>query len=154
MGRRTILIAEDDENDAFLLERAFGEAGSHADLQFVVNGEEALAYLRGEGPYQNRLEHPFPSLLLLDLKMPRKNGLEVLEVVRNDPLLRKLIVVIFTASNQDRDIDLALELGANSYLVKPSTPAALASVLHRVEDYWLGLNQGGAWQARGEVNPN
>jgi CheY-like chemotaxis protein len=142
MINRTILVAEDDENDVFLLQRAFAQAHSQAVLQFVPNGEEALAYLRGEDGYSDRRKFPFPSLLLLDLKMPRKNGLEVLEVVRKDPILRKLTVVIFTSSNQARDINLALDLGANSYLVKPAKPEALASLLHRVEDYWLALNQG------------
>jgi CheY-like chemotaxis protein len=142
MITRTILIAEDDENDVFLLQRAFVQARSQAALQFVPNGEEAIAYLKGEDKYADRQNFPFPSLLLLDLKMPRKNGLEVLEVVRKDLKLKKLTVVIFTSSNQERDIDLALDLGANSYLVKPAKPEALASLLHRVEDYWLSLNQG------------
>jgi CheY-like chemotaxis protein len=141
MVTRTILVADDDENDVLLMERAFARARSQAALQFVPNGEEALAYLRGQGRYSDRKRFPFPALLLLDLKMPRKNGLEVLEVVRNDPQLKKLTVVIFTASNQERDIDLALGLGANSYLVKPTNPESLASLLHRVEDYWLSLNQ-------------
>jgi len=142
METRTILVAEDEENDVFLMRRAFVQARSQSALQFVSNGEEALAYLRGEGPYADRKQFPFPALLLLDLKMPQKNGLEVLEVVRSDPELKRLTVVVFTSSNQERDIDMALGLGANSYLVKPSEPAALASLLHRVEDYWLRLHQG------------
>ncbi|MDB6110187.1 MAG: response regulator [Pedosphaera sp.] len=149
MINRTILVAEDDENDVFLLQRAFAQARSQAALQFVPNGEEALAYLRGEDGYADRRTFPFPSLLLLDLKMPKKNGLEVLEVVRKDLLLRNLTVVIFTSSNQARDIDLALGLGANSYLVKPAKPEALASLLHRVEDYWLSLNQGSVSHEQG-----
>jgi CheY-like chemotaxis protein len=144
METRTILVAEDDENDVFLMQRAFVQARSQSALRFVSNGEEALAYLRAEGPYTDRNQFPFPSLLLLDLKMPQKNGLEVLKIVRADADLKRLTVVIFTSSNQARDIDLALGLGANSYLVKPSDPRALASLLHRVEDYWLTLNQGSA----------
>jgi two-component system response regulator len=85
--------------------------------------------------------------------MPRKNGLEVLEVIRADPDLKTLTVVVFTASNQERDINLALGLGANSYLVKPSKPEALSSLLHRVEDYWLTLNQGRSMTKRAIHSP-
>ncbi len=153
MGIRTILVAEDDENDVFLLQRAFIKAGSQAELQFVPNGEEALAYLKGEGVYGDRRKFPFPALLMLDLKMPRKSGLEVLEAIRGDPDLKKLTVVIFTSSNQERDIDRALDLGANSYLVKPSRPETLAALLHRVEDYWLTLNRRSTWRER-EIQAN
>ncbi len=153
METRTILVAEDDENDVFLMRRAFAQAHSQAALQFVSNGEEALAYLRGNGLYAARDQFPFPALLLLDLKMPRKNGLEVLEVIRADPDLKTLTVVVFTASNQERDINLALGLGANSYLVKPSKPEALSSLLHRVEDYWLTLNQGRSMTKRAIHSP-
>ncbi|MDB6068000.1 MAG: two-component system response regulator [Pedosphaera sp.] len=140
METRTILVAEDNEDDVLLLQRAFQKAGSCSSLQFVPNGEEALSYLKGEGHYSDRQEFPFPSLLLLDLKMPRKSGLEVLASVRADRHLKRLTVVVFTSSDQPRDIDLALELGANSYLVKPPTQEALIALLQRVEDYWLNLN--------------
>ncbi|HEX4644273.1 MAG TPA: response regulator [Verrucomicrobiae bacterium] len=138
---RTILVAEDREDDVFLMQLAFKKAGSKAALQFVANGVEALAYLKGDDKFADRTAFPFPDLLMLDLKMPKKNGLEVLEAIRADPLLKKLTVIIFTSSNQPRDIDLALELGANSYLVKPSDAKTLVTLLQRVEDYWLNLNQ-------------
>lgn len=140
METRTILVAEDNEDDILLLRRAFQKAGSWSSLRFVPNGEEALGYLRGQGKYSDRQEYPFPALLLLDLKMPRKSGLEVLASIRADRLLKRLTVVVFTSSDQPRDIDLALELGANSYLVKPSTQEALIALLQRLEDYWLNLN--------------
>ncbi len=141
MATRTILVAEDREDDIFLMQLAFKKAGSQAMLQFVPNGVEALAYLKGEDKYADRSAFPFPDLMLLDLKMPKKNGLEVLEAIRSDPLLKRLTVVVFTSSNQPRDIDLALELGANSYLVKPSDAKVLVGLLQRVEDYWFNLNQ-------------
>jgi CheY-like chemotaxis protein len=141
MATRTILVAEDREDDIFLMQLAFKKAGSQAMLQFVANGVEALAYLKGEDKYANRSAFPFPDLMLLDLKMPKKNGLEVLEAIRADPLLKRLTVVIFTSSNQPRDVDLALELGANSYLVKPSDAKVLVGLLQRVEDYWFNLHQ-------------
>jgi len=141
METRTILVAEDREDDVFLIQRAFKRAGSKCSLQFVPNGEEALAYLRAERDYADRRIFPAPDLLLLDLKMPKKNGLEVLEVIRADPKLKKLTVIVFTSSDQPRDIDLALELGANSYLVKPSGLEALVGLMQRLEDYWLNLSQ-------------
>lgn len=141
MATRTILVAEDREDDVFLMQLAFKKAGSQAALQFVPNGVEALAYLKGEDKYTDRSAFPFPDLMLLDLKMPKKNGLEVLEAIRADPLLKRLTVVVFTSSNQPRDIDLALELGANSYLVKPSDTKVLVGLLQRVEDYWFNLHQ-------------
>jgi CheY-like chemotaxis protein len=142
MDTRTILVADDSADDVTLMQRAFRKAGSRAALQFVPDGEAALAYLRGEGEYNDRTQHPFPALLLLDLKMPRKNGLEVLEAIRHDEQLKRLTVVVLTSSHQPRDIDLALELGANSYLVKPTDGEALVGLLQRVEDYWLRLNHG------------
>ncbi len=148
MDRQTILVAEDDENDVSLLRQAFAKARSRAALQFVPHGEAALAYLRGEDGYADRRKFPFPAMLLLDLQMPRMSGLEVLAELRNDPRSKRLTVVILTASDKQRDVDLALELGANSYLVKPASLDQLASLLQRVEDYWLSLNHGSIVQLK------
>src|SRR5689334_13358867 len=115
---KTILIAEDEENDAFLLKRCFNKAGIDADLHFVSNGDEALAYLRGEGRYSNRDHFPYPGLALLDIKMPRKNGFEVLEEIRNDDQLRRLPVVVYTSSDDPQDVNRAFDRHANSYLIK------------------------------------
>jgi CheY-like chemotaxis protein len=138
---QTILVAEDQEDDALLLRLAFRKAASKSMLKFVPDGLAALAYLQGEGEYADRNEYPFPGFLLLDLKMPRMGGLEVLELIRQDAHLKKLVVVIFTSSDQERDIDRALELGANSYLIKPSHLDDLTSLVRRLEDYWLSLNR-------------
>lgn len=138
---RTILIADDDEGEVHLLRRTFAKVGSSATIQFVTDGEEALAYLKGEHPYANRKLFPFPDLLLLDLKMPRMNGLEVLEAVRGHSLLKRLPVIVLTVSDRSKDIALALEAGANSVLVKPKSSKELAQLARAVQEYWLNWNQ-------------
>src|SRR4051812_49319470 len=115
----TILVAEDETADAFFLKRAFAKAGVPTTLQFVRDGQEAIEYLAGEGEFANRLVHPLPHLLLLDLKMPRMDGFQVVGWVRQQPLLKRLPVIIFSSSDQEHDINRAYDLGANSYLVKP-----------------------------------
>jgi CheY-like chemotaxis protein len=136
-----ILIGEDSEDDVFLLRRAFARAGISNPLEFVPDGEHVLAYLKGEGIYADRKSHPFPALLLLDIKMPRLSGLETLKAIRQDPELKRLIVIFLTASNQTRDINLAFDLRANSYLVKPATTEKFAEALTYLKDYWFILNQ-------------
>jgi CheY-like chemotaxis protein len=100
---------------------------------------EAVEYLRGDGPFADREKHPLPDLLLLDLKMPRKNGFEVLEWVRQQPGLKRLPVVVLTSSMQDLDINRAYELGANTYLVKPANYEALVDLVKTLIQYWLTL---------------
>jgi CheY-like chemotaxis protein len=115
----SILVAEDDSADAYFLQRAFSRSGIPVRLQFVRDGQEAVDYLRGEGPFADRSVHPMPHLVLLDLKMPRLNGFDVLEWIRQEPAFKHLMVVIFSASDEPRDIGRAYTLGANEYLVKP-----------------------------------
>jgi len=141
MDRQLILLAEDDEDDLFLMRRAAVKAGLANPLQVVRDGEEVLAYLKGEGVYGDRSQYPFPTLLLLDIKMPGMNGLDVLGVIRRDPQLRRLVVVFLTSSNQEQDINLAFDLQANSYLVKPGDTAAMTSILEKFKEYWLMMNQ-------------
>ena len=119
------LLADDDENDTYFIERALKEAQVANPLRRVRDGEEAIAYLKGEGGYGDREKFPLPHLMLLDLKMPRKNGFEVLEWVRGQPGLKRLPVIILTSSKEDSDINHAYDLGANTYLVKPSKPEGL-----------------------------
>jgi CheY-like chemotaxis protein len=115
-----ILLAEDLEDDVLLIRRAFTKAGVQNPLFVVHDGEEAIQYLQGEGKFANRAEYPLPDLTLLDLKMPRKDGFEVLEWVRQQPTLRGLRIVVLTSSKEIRDVDRAYQLGANSVLVKPA----------------------------------
>ena len=137
----TVLLAEDDENDVLLMQRAFMKARLANPLQVVRNGEEAIFYLQGNGQYSDRTQFPMPCLVLLDLKMPKRNGFEVLQWIRSQPAIRRLIVVILTASNQTPDINRGYELGANSYLVKPPDMDTLLDMLRTVQGYWLFLNQ-------------
>src|SRR5882672_1918306 len=110
-----ILIAEDNENEVILMLRAFEKGNLVNPIQIVKDGDEAIAYLKGEGSYANRQEYQLPELLLLDLNMPRKNGFEVLEWIRNEPSLRLMRVVVLTVSGQIKDVNRAYQLGANSF---------------------------------------
>ncbi len=136
-----ILLAEDDPNDVLLLQRAFQKAGLEDALKVVSNGEQAIDYLAGRGVYADRVRYPFPYLLLLDLKMPGTDGFEVLDWLRGQPNLRRLLVVVLTSSNLQADIDRAYELGANSYLVKPVGLAEMVNLVQRFEAYWSEINR-------------
>jgi CheY-like chemotaxis protein len=135
----SILLAEDDENDVFFLERAFKQAQITSPIHRVKDGEEAIEYLRGEDGYADREKHPLPYMMLLDLKMPRKNGFEVIAWVRSQPRLKRLPIVVLTSSREDLDINQAYELGANTYLVKPVKFEALVDMMRALNLYWLTL---------------
>ncbi len=136
-----VLVAEDNEHDIFILKRAWTRANLRARIQVVADGEEALAYLKGAGRYSDRARFIFPRLVLLDVKMPRKNGFEVLKEVRGDARLKRLPVVMFTNSEEPRDINQAFDLHANSYLVKPADTHLLEQMLQSLEEYWLTFNK-------------
>ncbi len=115
-----VLLVEDDSNDAVLLQRAFRRAAVNCTVHVVADGDEAIQYLLAKDPYVDRAKFPFPSLMLLDLKLPRKPGLEVLAWLRNQPAqLSELPVIVLTSSRQTADIDQAYSLGAHSYMAKP-----------------------------------
>jgi len=136
-----VLLADDDVNDVFLIQRAFQKANIANPLQVVRDGEEAVAYLSGQIQYADRQRHPLPVLLLLDLKMPRKTGFEVLAWLRQQTKLKRLPVVILTSSNQNADINRAYDLGANSYLVKPGGFDNLMELMKDVGTHWLVFNE-------------
>lgn len=136
-----ILLVEDDASDAFLLQHAFEKARVAQPLHVVNSGEDALAYLRGEGSFADRSAYPFPAIVLLDIKMPRLDGLELLSIIRSDPQLRRLVVIMLSSSGEQRDVDRAFELNANSYLVKPARLDGMAEILETVKNYWLRMNQ-------------
>jgi CheY-like chemotaxis protein len=130
-----ILVAEDDENDIMLLKRAFFKAGFDVPIHFVRDGQETVDYLEGKPPF-NPETHPLPTMLLLDLKMPRLNGFDVLEWLRGQPHLSRLPVVVFTSSDQPDDRRRAQGLGVDSYLVKPQDPQQFMNMVRQMENYW------------------
>jgi CheY-like chemotaxis protein len=132
-----ILVAEDDPTDAYFFQRAFKRAGLPVTLHFVRDGQEVLDYLQGAEPFADRIRHPLPQLVLLDLNMPRVDGYEVLKRVRRQPDLNGLQIVIFSGSDQPTDIERALGLGANSYLVKPHSMEELTAVVGLFKKHWL-----------------
>ena len=136
-----ILLAEDDENQIVLTRRVFKQARLLNPVHVVRNGEEAIAYFKGEGQYANREEYPLPALLLLDLKMPRKNGFEVLKWIREQPSLRALRVIVLTSSEEMADVNRAYQLGANSFLVKPGDFEQFVSVIQTLQGYWLWMSE-------------
>lgn len=131
---RTVLYAEDDADDAFFMRRAFVKMDAAVALQIVPHGQAAIDYLLGAGDYADRDRHPLPMLLLLDVKMPERSGLEVLSWVRAQAEFAALPVVMFTSSAQETDIDRSRQLGANAYLVKPSNATGLHVLMKAVLD--------------------
>lgn len=137
---RPILLVEDDENDAFFLERAVRKAGIPHPLRIVRDGQEAIHYLGGTNDYADRAAHPLPGLVLLDLNLPVRHGLEVLKWMRSRLETRSIVVIVLTSSIDVLDLHEAYTLGANSYLVKPADPNELTTVVDALRSYWLSLN--------------
>lgn len=135
----SLLIADDDENDYVLLNCAARRAQLPAQLCWVKDGLELLEYLRGQGGYRDSASYPKPALLLLDLNMPRKNGREALQEIRQDPGLRSLPVVILTTSRSAEDIQLSYEAGANSFITKPAEFQRLVEIMEVLKRYWFEL---------------
>jgi CheY-like chemotaxis protein len=136
-----ILLVEDDENDVMLLQRAFRRAAIVNPLQVVRHGDDAVAYLEGTGEFADRRLHPLPVLMLLDLKLPRRTGLEVLQWVKERTGVKKIPIIVLTSSKNDEDVNRAYELGANSYVVKPVSFETLLELVKSLELYWLVLNE-------------
>lgn len=136
-----ILLVEDDPNDVLLIQRAFRKANLENPLQVVNDGEAAIHYLAGEGAYADRNQYPLPVLILLDLKLPRRSGFEVLEWLRDQPTLRRIPVVVLTSSRESPDVNWAYDLGANSYLVKPVGFDDLVEMVQTLGLYWMILNE-------------
>jgi CheY-like chemotaxis protein len=134
---RSILVAEDDENDVFFLRRALKRLGLPNELIVVEDGQQLVDYLSANGIYADRNAYPLPGLLLLDLKMPRKGGFEVLAWLNSRADLAELPVVILSSSAQESDIKKARELGADGYQVKPQNSEDLVEIVRQLHARWL-----------------
>jgi CheY-like chemotaxis protein len=138
----TILLAEDREDDIILVQRAFEKGGIRNPLFVVRDGQEAIDYLTGVFPFSDRDRFPIPALLLLDLKMPRADGFDVMRWLKTQPGLAPLRVVVLTSSEDVRDVSKAYQLGANSFLVKPLDFHNTVAMVETITDFWLGMNVG------------
>lgn len=118
--RQTFLYAEDSESDVLLMKSAIARAELAVELKIVEDGEEVVRYLKGEGTFSDRRTYPVPTLMLLDLNLPKKDGFQVLEWLRQQPHLKRMVVIVLTASHRQKDVDQAHEAGANAVLVKPA----------------------------------
>jgi len=141
MNDTCILHVEDEESDLLLLQLAFQDAGITFPLRVATDGQMAIDYLRGAGRFADREKFPLPCLVLLDLKLPRKSGFEVLQWMRAQPLLRRIAVIVLSSAEHERDIAQAYELGANSYILKPMDVAERVQTCRVLKDWWLGCNR-------------
>ncbi|HYG24121.1 MAG TPA: response regulator [Verrucomicrobiae bacterium] len=132
-----ILLVEDDENDIFFFTRAVQLTATDRPLQVVKDGMQAMEYLGGKGNFADRQKYPFPGVVILDLNLPRKPGLEVLKWIRQHTEWSGIPVVVLTSSSSDLDVTVAYRLGANSYFVKPTDPDALTDLLRVFQEYWF-----------------
>ncbi len=138
----TILLVEDSPVDILLMQRAFrNETFANTSLQIVRDGDAAVFYLNGDAEYSDRARYPLPTIILLDLKLPRRSGHEVLAWLKQHPELKRLPVVILTSSRQTLDVDRAYDLGVNSYLVKPVGFASLLEMMNTFSKYWLNYTE-------------
>jgi CheY-like chemotaxis protein len=137
---KVILLVEDNEDDVFLMKRAFKGAGILNPIQVVHDGEAVVRYLSGEGEFADREKCPFPSVVFLDLKLPYLSGLEVLKWKSEQPELPPVIFIVVTSSNEPTDLKTAYRLGASSYIVKPPTSEQLLEIIKAFRLYWLTCN--------------
>ena len=132
----TILLVEDDENDLLLIQRAFKKHFVESSLFTTRNGHEAIEYLSGHDGFKDRLKHPFPDVVITDLKMPKMSGFELLAWIEDHQEFRVIPTIVMSASSEERDVARAYDLGANTYMVKPSDFDTLAEMVKLIRDYW------------------
>lgn len=138
---QTLLLVEDNRDDADLIKRAFRQAKLANRIELVSDGDAAVDYLSGEGRYADRTAYPLPVLVLLDLKLPRRSGFEVLSWLRQHPRLKRMPVVVLTSSHETADLARAYDAGVNSYLVKPVESEALLEMVKTLGLYWMIFNE-------------
>ena len=132
-----ILLVEDREDDILIIAKAFARAALENQVSVVRDGEEAIQYMKGEGIYADRKKYPLPALILLDLKMPKVDGFEFLKWLRSQPEFKGIIVLVLTVSTAIRDLNLAYQLGANSFMIKPDDFHDVTSLARLLKEYWL-----------------
>lgn len=137
----TILLVEDNPKDVLLMQRAIRKANIVHALQVVNDGDAAVSYLSGEEPYCDRVNYPLPALILLDLKLPRRSGSEVLMWLRQQPQLKRLPVVVLTSSREYAEINHIYDLGVNAYIVKPISFNELVEIVKTLNLHWLIFNE-------------
>ncbi len=135
----TILMADDDADDCLLVRDALDEVSPGHDLRFVHDGEELFDYLHGRGRYAEDSKPPRPDLILLDLKMPKKDGREVLRQIKADPDLKNIPIVALTTSTAVDDVTFSYKMGVNSYVTKPATFRGLVDVMSALRKYWFEI---------------
>jgi len=138
---KTILLVEDNPSDVELTKRALGKSHVANELVVAEDGQEALDYLFGERTYADRDVTQLPALVLLDLKLPKVDGLEVLQRIRANQQTRRLPVVVLTSSKEEQDLAASYDLGVNSYIRKPIDFAQFAQTIQQLGLYWLVLNE-------------
>lgn len=139
MNPPLILIVDDGEDDRYFLRSAIAKAEFKNPLREAADGEEAIAYLKGNAPFHDRAKHPLPAIMLLDLNMPRMSGFDVLTWVRGEGQMRRLSVIVMSASRREEDVACAFDLGASAYLVKPGSQAELVEMMSCLRA-WLRFN--------------
>ncbi len=133
---KTVLVLEDDPDDVFFLRRAFKENNFTGNFVVLDDGQEGVDYVSGAGVYSNRTQHPFPDILITDLKMPRLNGFEVLRWLKKHPQFMVIPAIVLSASAEERDLKEAYCLGANAYLTKPAEPLVRREMVRKLIDFW------------------
>lgn len=148
MSGRTfcILMADDDAEDCLLVREALRETGTGHELLTVSDGEELLDYLYGRGAYANGRKAPRPDLILLDLKMPKKDGRDALREIKADGRFQSVPIVVLTTSTADDDVDYCYRIGASSYIPKPVTFQAWMDLMRTLDKYWFELVRLPAWK--------
>lgn len=136
---KNILIIEDSDDDYFAIDRAFKKSGLRNSLVRCTNGDQAVDYLKRNGKYADPAVSPRPGIILLDLNLPGLDGRDVLRIIKADPVLKRLPVIVLTTSSAEQDIERCYSYGANTYIQKPVNLSGFFQAICRLKDYWLEL---------------